>query len=61
MGLLLGILLYPAIIETRRQRFIVYGLRALAIPMVLLAFVFAIKNFCTLISCFLFDLSPGLI
>jgi hypothetical protein len=48
MGLLLGSILYPAIHETRRHRLIVWGCRIVAIPLIVLAFVLTIKNFCAL-------------
>jgi hypothetical protein len=46
-GLLLGSILYPAIHETRRHRLITWGCRIVAIPLIVLAFVLTIKNFCT--------------
>jgi hypothetical protein len=46
MGLLMGTILYPSISETRRHRLIVWGCRLVALPLIVLAFVLTIKNFC---------------
>lgn len=59
MGLLLGSILYPAIHETRRHRLITWGCRIVAIPLIVLAFVLTIKNFCAFrIVTFTFPCSP---
>ncbi|WWD21085.1 hypothetical protein CI109_105566 [Kwoniella shandongensis] len=47
MGILMGIILYPSISETKRHRYIVWGFRVIALPLIILAFVLTIKNFYT--------------
>lgn len=49
MGILCGIILYPSISETKRHKYTVWALRAVAVPLIILAFVLTIKNFCELI------------
>ena len=46
VGLLMGIILYPSISETKRHKYIVWGLRIAAIPLLIVAFVLTVKNFC---------------
>jgi len=46
MGILTGIVLYPSISETKRHRYIVWTCRLLAIPLIVMAFVLTIRNFC---------------
>ena len=53
MGILLGIILYPSISETKRHRYIVWGLRIVAVPLVIVAFVLTIRNFCKSFLAFL--------
>ena len=48
VGLLMGIILYPSISETKRHKYIVWGLRIAAIPLLIVAFVLTVKNFCEL-------------
>jgi hypothetical protein len=48
MGILCGIILYPSISETKRHKYTVWALRAAAVPLIVLAFVLTIKNFCEL-------------
>ncbi|WVQ93311.1 hypothetical protein IAU59_000379 [Kwoniella sp. CBS 9459] len=47
IGILLGIILYPSISETKRHRYIIWGARVAAFVLVILAFVLTIKNFYT--------------
>ncbi|WVQ81172.1 hypothetical protein IAT38_003294 [Cryptococcus sp. DSM 104549] len=47
MGILTGIILYPSISETKRHRYIVWGCRAIALPLIIIAMVLTIKNFYT--------------
>jgi hypothetical protein len=49
MGILCGIILYPSISETKRHKYTVWTLRAVALPLIILAFVLTIKNFCKLL------------
>lgn len=52
MGLLMGTILYPSISETKRHRYIVWGCRIVALPLIVMAFVLTIRNFCmSLASC----------
>jgi hypothetical protein len=46
-GLLIAVLLYPAIHQTRRHRIVFYALRAIALPGVILLFVLLARNFYT--------------
>ena len=46
MGLLMGTILYPSISETKRHRYIVWGCRVVALPLIIMAFVLTIRNFC---------------
>ena len=48
MGILCGIILYPSISETKRHKYTVWALRAVAVPLIIVAFVLTIKNFCKL-------------
>ena len=50
MGLLMGIILYPSINETPRHRYIVWGCRVLAVPLIIMAFVLTTRNFCEYLS-----------
>lgn len=45
MGLLVGMLLYPIISETKRHKAIVWGLRIASIPLTIVLFVVLIRNF----------------
>jgi hypothetical protein len=47
MGLLLGLLFFPTVHPSRRHKLIVWGLRALALPLVIVLFVVLLKNFYT--------------
>ncbi|KAK8843397.1 hypothetical protein IAR55_007054 [Kwoniella newhampshirensis] len=47
MGILMGTILYPSISETRRHRYIVWGCRVVALPLIILAFVLTLRNFYT--------------
>jgi len=47
MGLLLSVLLYPAIHQTKRHRMVFYVLRTIAIPGVVVLFVVLTRNFYT--------------
>lgn len=53
MGILMGIILYPSISETRRHRLIVWSCRVVALVLIVLAFVLTIKNFCACPCCML--------
>lgn len=46
MGLLLGVLLIPAIKETRREVLIVWIARLAAVTLTIVALVLTTKNFC---------------
>jgi hypothetical protein len=46
MGLLLGSILYPSISETRTHRFVLWGIRAIASALAVMAFVLTTRNFC---------------
>lgn len=46
MGLLLGSVLYPSISETRTHRFVLWGVRAVAVALAAMAFVLTTRNFC---------------
>ncbi|WVR09136.1 hypothetical protein IAU60_006198 [Kwoniella sp. DSM 27419] len=46
IGILLGIILYPSISETKRHRHILWGVRLAALVLTILAFVLTSKNFC---------------
>ncbi|WWC97876.1 hypothetical protein V866_004763 [Kwoniella sp. B9012] len=47
MGILLGIILYPSISETKRHKYAIWVARVIAFVLVILAFVLTIKNFYT--------------
>ncbi|WWC64118.1 uncharacterized protein I303_106726 [Kwoniella dejecticola CBS 10117] len=47
IGILLGIILYPSISETKRHKYILWGARVVAFVLAILAFVLTIKNFYT--------------
>ncbi|KIR37830.1 rhomboid family membrane protein [Cryptococcus deuterogattii 99/473] len=47
MGILCGIILYPAITETKRRKYVVWGCRVVAVALIIMAMVMTIKNFCT--------------
>jgi hypothetical protein len=42
----MGIVLYPSISETKRRRYILWGVRVLALALLVMAFVLTIRNFC---------------
>ncbi|WVO22751.1 uncharacterized protein IAS62_004087 [Cryptococcus decagattii] len=46
MGILCGIILYPAITETKRRKYVVWGCRVVAVALIIMAMVMTIKNFC---------------
>ncbi|WWC73184.1 uncharacterized protein I206_107150 [Kwoniella pini CBS 10737] len=46
VGILLGIILYPSISETKRHKYILWVSRVIALILTILAFVLTIKNFC---------------
>lgn len=46
IGLLLGVVLYPAIVTTKRSRIILWTCRAIALPLVVLVFVLITLNVC---------------
>lgn len=45
MGILVGMVLYPIISETKRHKMIVWACRIAAIPLVIVLFVVLIRNF----------------
>ena len=45
MGLLVGMVFYPIISETKRHKSIVWGFRIAAIPLIIVLFVVLTKNF----------------
>ncbi|WWC91298.1 uncharacterized protein L201_006241 [Kwoniella dendrophila CBS 6074] len=47
IGILLGIILYPSISETKRHKYILWVARVIAFVLAILAFVLTIKNFYT--------------
>ena len=47
MGLLVGMVFYPIISETKRHRSIVWGFRIAAIPLIIVLFVVLTRNFYT--------------
>ncbi|WVO18280.1 hypothetical protein L204_105992 [Cryptococcus depauperatus] len=47
MGILCGIILYPSISETKRHKYIIWGLRVIALILILVAMILTIKNFYT--------------
>lgn len=50
MGILCGIILYPAITETKRRKYVVWGCRVMAVALIIMAMVMTIKNFCMSMS-----------
>lgn len=46
MGILCGTILYPAITETKRRKYVVWGCRVVALALIIMAMVMTIKNFC---------------
>lgn len=46
MGLLIGVILYPSISETRTHRYVLWGIRSVAIALAVMAFVLTTRNFC---------------
>lgn len=46
MGILCGIILYPAITETKRRKYVVWGCRVVAVALIIMVMVMTIKNFC---------------
>ena len=47
MGLLVGMIFYPVISETKRHKAITWGFRIAAIPLVIVLFVVLTRNFYT--------------
>lgn len=46
MGILCGTILYPAITETKRRKYVIWGCRVVALALIIMAMVMTIKNFC---------------
>ena len=66
MGLLVGMIFFPVISETRRHKMITWGFRIAAVPLVIVLFVVLTRNFyttdpsaCTYLQ--LFFLTSGLL
>ncbi|OXG16240.1 rhomboid family membrane protein [Cryptococcus neoformans Tu401-1] len=47
MGILCGTILYPAITETKRRKYVIWGCRVVALALIIMAMVMTIKNFYT--------------
>lgn len=46
MGILAGTILYPSISESKKKKFALWGVRIVALVLIIVAFALTTKNFC---------------